>query len=399
MGASHSRFAGETILITDDDEVIVRLAILLLQKRGFEVVSATDGEECLRQVEAFRPALVLLDYMLPKMNGLEVLKSIQQNYPDTSVVMFTGKGSEEVAVAAMKAGAADYLQKPFASQRLQERIDTVLALRQVELENRALTLEKLRLQQEIEAWNAELEQRVKSKSMELEDAHQEIVQAEKLATLGHVSAGMAHEIRNPLNSINLFAEILLSADDLDAENRNYVEKIVAEVERIDSILLQMRAASHGSANSQQVYLKEIIDNVLESTQSLIKAQHIDVNLAVAEPLPPLQADGTELQQVLNNLIGNALEEMPTGGILEISAHADEKTVFISVSDSGSGIPEQHLQRIFEPFFTTKEKGTGFGLSVVRRIVNNYRGCISVENSSTGGACFHVELPLLPEATH
>ncbi len=399
MGASHSRFAGETILITDDDEVIVRLAVLLLQKRGFEVVSAADGEECLQQVEAFRPALVLLDYMLPKMNGLEVLQSIQQNYPDTSVVMFTGKGSEEVAVAAMKAGAADYLQKPFASQRLQERIDTVLALRQVELENRALTLEKLRLQQEIEAWNAELEQRVKSKSMELEDAHQEIVQAEKLATLGHVSAGMAHEIRNPLNSINLFAEILLSADDLDAENRNYVEKIVAEVERIDSILLQMRAASHGSANSQQVYLKEIIDNVLELTQSLIKAQRIDVNLAVAEPLPPLQANGTELQQVLNNLIGNALEEMPTGGILEISAHADEKTVFISVSDSGPGIPEQHLQRIFEPFFTTKDKGTGFGLSVVRRIVNNYRGCISVENPSTGGACFHIELPLLPEATH
>ena len=399
MGASHSRFAGEKILITDDDEVIVRLAVLLLQKRGFEVLSAADGEECLRQLEAFRPALVLLDYMLPRMNGLDVLKAIQQNYPATSVVMFTGKGSEEVAVEAMKAGAADYLQKPFASQRLQERIDTVLALRQVELENRALTRERQRLQQEVNAWNAELEKRVKSKSMELEHAHQEIVEAEKLATLGHISAGMAHEIRNPLNSINLFAEILLAEDELDAEKRSYVEKILAEVERIDAILLQMRAASHGSATSQQVFLKQVIDQVLESNQSRITAQNIDVHLTIAEPLPPLQADRSELEQVFNNLIGNSLQEMPAGGTLEISAHADEKTVFIAVGDSGPGIPEDHLQRIFDPFFTTKDKGTGFGLSVVRRIVNNYRGRISAENSPTKGARFLIELPLLPEAAH
>lgn len=189
-------------------------------------------------VKQHQPALVLLDYMMPVMNGLEALKQIQGSYPDTYVMMFTGKGSEEVAVEAMKAGAVDYIQKPFVNQSLLAQIDMVLTRRQIEVENRRLIDERELLQREIKEWNKELEKRVTQKSRELEKAHQEIIQAEKLAAVGHVSAGMAHEIRNPLNSINLFAQILLADSAISDENKNYISKISHEVERIDSILVQ-----------------------------------------------------------------------------------------------------------------------------------------------------------------
>ena len=154
MAARQSRFAGEKILIVDDEAVIVELAGLLLKKRGFEVFSAFDGKQCLQMVAEHQPALVLLDYMMPVMNGLDALKVIRSQYPDTSVVMFTGKGNEEVAAEIMKAGAADYLRKPFTDSSLPERIDAVLSIRQVEIENRELLKERELLQGEIKQWNS-----------------------------------------------------------------------------------------------------------------------------------------------------------------------------------------------------------------------------------------------------
>ncbi|OEU75811.1 MAG: hybrid sensor histidine kinase/response regulator [Desulfuromonadales bacterium C00003093] len=400
MAISQSRFAGEKILLTDDEDVILELISLLLRKRGFEVLVARNGEECVQMVREHEPALVLLDYMMPVMNGLDALKAIRENNPDTYVIMFTGKGSEEVAVELMKAGAYDYLQKPFSNQDLQKRIDSVLSFRKIEIENHQLLTEREFLQREIEEWNRELEERVVSKSRELELAHKEIIQAEKLATLGHISAGMAHEIRNPLNSINLFAEILQSVPGLDKENRGYVKKITQEVERIDHILMQMLAASKGNGKEKnRVDLTEIITQVLANYKVKINAQNIKVNCRLDAQTPMIEGDPLEMEQIFTNLIGNALYEMPTGGCLGISMEGSAESVKISVSDTGQGIPQENMARIFEPFFTTKEKGTGFGLSVVLRIVKSCGGKIRVDNNQGEGVTFRMELPLLPASVH
>ena len=400
MVSHQSRFAGEKIIVADDDKAIVELTGLLLKKRGFEVFSAHNGEQCLHLVAEHRPALVLLDYMMPVMNGLDALKHIRSHYPDTYVVMFTGKGNEEVAVELMKAGAADYLRKPFANSSLPERIDAVLSVRQVEIENRELLKEREFLQGEIKQWNAKLEQRVRKKSSELAQAHKEIVQAEKLAALGHISAGMVHEIRNPLNSINLFAQILLSAEGLDEENQDYVYKITQEVERIDGILIQMLASSPGDENKQKrVDFAEIIDKVLNDYQTRITQQKIKLELNIDRQAPLIPADSLEIEQIFTNLIGNALFEMATGGILTISLRVDAEKLSVTVADTGSGIPYENIPRIFDPFFTTKEKGTGFGLSVVLRVVKSCGGKIHVDSSPGAGACFTIELPLLPNSVH
>ena len=400
MLQQQSRFAGKKILITDDEEVILELSTLLLRKRGFEVLTAQNGERCLELVAQENPALVLLDYMMPVMNGLDALCQIRQNHPNTYVIMFTGKGSEEVAVSLMKAGAADYIQKPFSNQNLHDRIDSVLAIRQVELENRELLREREFLQREIEEWNRELEQRVLEKSRELENAHREIIQAEKLAALGHISAGMAHEIRNPLNSINLFAQILSSAPELDEENLSYVTKITQEVERIDNILRQMLASSKGERKKQnRIDLTGVIDKVLANYRVQIVSQQVEVAFKIDAQAPMVEADPLEIEQIFTNLIGNALFEMPTGGTLGVTLTTNAEKLMIRISDTGKGIPPENLSRVFDPFFTTKEKGTGFGLSVVLRIVNGYGGKIGVDSRPGEGARFQIELPLHPASVH
>jgi len=399
MSYQQSQFSGEKILIVDDDEVIVNLLELLLEKRGFEVFSAKNGDLGLQMVAKHHPALVLLDYMMPVKNGLETLKQIRSQYPDSSVVMFTGKGNEDVAVELMQAGAADYLRKPFASKSLIKRIDTVLSVRQIEIKNRELLKEREYLQSEIKQWNLKLEQRVLEKSFELEQAHREIIQSEKLAALGHMSAGMAHEIRNPLNSINLFAQILLSAEGLDAENQSYVYKITQEVERIDEILIQMLASNSNQSSKQPIDLVEIIDKVVGDYQTRIESQYVELKVNLNRKIPLIRVDSLEVEKIFTNLIGNALYEMPEGGTLTIDLQADVEKIIIMVSDTGPGIPSQNMTRIFDPFFTTKEKGTGFGLSVVLRVVNSLGGRITVDSPPDAGACFIIEIPLLPTSVH
>ncbi len=392
-----SQFAGEKILVVDDEEVIVELTALLLRSRGFEVLAAHNGEQCLELVKMERPSLVLLDYMMPVMDGETALKKIVQHYPDTYVIMFTGKGSEEVAVRLMKSGAADYLQKPFVNSSLLERVDSVLQLRQVELSNRDLLHEKELLQQEIEAWNLHLERRVEEKSQELELAHREILQAEKLAALGHISAGMAHEIRNPLNAINLFAQILSGAYSDDLENISYIKKIIEEVERVDSILIKMLAASRGTAAPRsEVRFEQIARRVLADSEVVCRSQRVTVECLIEEGLPTIIADPTEIEQIFTNLVTNALFEMQAGGHLGLRLTMDEGFIQLVVSDTGRGIPKEHLNQIFDPFFTTKEKGTGFGLSVVLRIVRGYSGLIRAESDVGLGTTFSVKIPVRQE---
>ena len=382
------------ILVVDDEKIIRDLTSMILRARGFEVLTAENGEAGMALIEEQRPAVVLLDYMMPYMDGLTALKKIREGYPETYVIMFTGKGSEEIAVELMKAGASDYILKPFNNQDLIDRLETVLRIRKIELNNRELRQERERLLREIEEWNRELERRVAEKSRELEQAHAEIVQGEKLVTLGHLSAGMAHEIRNPLNTISLFMQLLKNGLEPGSEQVSYVDKALREVDRIDDILINLLASSKRPRFELHMQsLPEIIDRVLEGFAEQIRAYGVTLDKNFATEPPPVLADGKELEQVFNNILANALYEMQQGGTLGFDLRHDDQAVFVTISDTGAGIPEEHLHHIFDPFYTTKSKGTGCGLSVVLRIVKTYGGRIWVESAPGQGTTFHVQLPL------
>jgi signal transduction histidine kinase len=382
-----------TILIIDDEKVILDLTSIILRNRGYGVLTALNAQDGLRIIGEARPQLVLLDYMMPVMDGLTALKEIKRQYSDTYVVMFTGKGGEEIAVELMKAGASDYILKPFNNQDLAERIENVLKRRVIELHNRELLAERERLLCEIEGWNRDLERRVQEKSDALQKAQSEIVQSEKLATLGYLSAGMAHEIRNPLNSIALFGQLIKSGTD-DPEQQEYVDKILKEVDRIDGILRKLLDASKRPRYEiSEVAIAEVIDKVLDVFSPQIQRHDIKVEKSFHHLPPPITADSTEIEQIFTNLFLNAIHEMQGGGSLGVELYLDGQYVVIRVSDTGSGIPEEHRQNIFDPFFTTKgPAGSGLGLSVVLRIVKTYHGKIEVEKSDAGGTTFCLRLP-------
>ena len=383
----------EKLLIIDDERMILELTSMVLSSRGFDVSVVDNASDSYELIEREQPALVLLDYMMPKVNGLDALKEIRARFPETYVIMFTGKGSEEVAVELMKAGASDYILKPFSNAKLVERIENVLRIRSIELRNKELVQEQQRLLDEIERWNRELEERVEYKTAELERAHHEILLTEKLAALGHLSAGMAHEIRNPLNSISLFAQVMRAGLESDPEMHSYSSKIINEVERIDAILVKLLSTSKRSPfQLRTVHIDDVVETSLQPFLEQMQVQKVTLQKTLLRA-PSILADADELGQIFSNLFSNALFEMKQGGTLSVTLTHDDKEVLVTVSDTGGGIPEDHLNEIFDPFFTTKERGTGFGLSVVLRIVKTYAGRINVESEPGKGTTFQIWLPL------
>lgn len=385
--------AAATILVIDDEKSVRDLVSIIISSRGYNVVSAADAVEGMKLVASLRPDLVLMDYMMPGVDGLTALGQMRAEYPDTYVIMFTGKGNEEIAVALMKAGASDYILKPFNNQNMVDRIETVLKIRGVELRNRELLAERETLLEEIKAWNRELEDRIQQESENLMKAHAEVVQSQKLATLGYLAAGMAHEIRNPLNTISLFVQLLREGLD-DPEQMEYVEKILKEVDRVDDTLRKLLdTAKRPMFELSEVDIEQIIRSTLESFRPQIAVHRIAVDFTTTGAPPPLKADPAELKQIFTNLFLNAIHEMADGGRLGVELYHDGNDVTVLVSDTGGGIPRENLPSIFDPFFTTKSRGTGMGLAVVLRIVKNYKGRIEVAKTGDSGTVFLVSLPI------
>gem|GEM_PF-247533 len=384
------------ILVIDDEKSVRDLVSIIISSRGYHVASAQDAMEGMQLAETFRPELVLMDYMMPGVDGLTALKEMRCRYPETYVVMFTGKGSEEIAVALMKAGASDYILKPFNNQNLLERIETVLKIRGMELKNRELMAERESLLEEIRAWNLELEERIQKESEELRKAHEEVVHSQKLATLGYLAAGMAHEIRNPLNSISLFVQLLHEGVD-DPEKLEYLEKVLKEVDRIDATLRKLLdTAKRPMYELSEVDVEQVIRSALDSFKPQTSVHRIVVEFTSSGPPPLLKADPAELTQIFTNLFLNAIHEMGDGGRLGVELYQDDKDLTVLVSDTGKGIPRENLPSIFDPFFTTKSRGTGMGLALVLRIVKNYKGRIEVARTGESGTVFLVSLPIRAE---
>ncbi|QOX80562.1 response regulator [Trichlorobacter lovleyi] len=381
-----------TVLIVDDDPAIQGLLAAMLLRRGYQVLTAGSAGEGLALVAAHKPELVLMDYQLPDRDGLSMLQEIKTHHPSSYVIMATGRGNEELAVELMKAGASEYLLKPFDARLLPDRVDAVLKLREIELANQALQAEREHLLLEIETWNRELQTRVQERTEALHRAQTEIAQTEKLAALGYLAAGMAHEIRNPLNSISLFTQLLGQGVE-EIEIGDYLGKILKEVDRIDGIIRKLvDAANRSRVVVDDIRLDQVVTDALDIFSPQIDARQLQVSFTCAEPVPPIKADRTELEQIFTNLLMNAVEELPQGGELSIRIDSPEGLIAVRVADNGGGIASDHLESIFKPFFSTKSRGTGIGLPVARRIARLYHGDVTVDQTSETGTTFLVTIP-------
>jgi signal transduction histidine kinase len=217
--------------------------------------------------------------------------------------------------------------------------------------------------------------------------------AERLSAIGQLSAGLAHEIRNPLASISGAAAILARSQDLDPKNAKCLEIITSECERLNDLLTDfLNFARPRPPRLQTIQLEPVLENVLDLAGHGVRGKTVRFENTIEAGLPPVECDPEQLEQVLLNLMINAIEASPEGGTVTLSAAAEDSRIAIDVVDRGHGVAPAHIDRLFDPFFTTKEHGTGLGLPVAHQIVRQMGGSLIPKTNPAGGMTFSVVLP-------
>ena len=261
-----------------------------------------------------------------------------------------------------------------------------------------MTSDLKRSRRELESYSADLENQVRLRTRELEEAQNQLVQAEKMSALGLLVSGVAHELNNPLAGVVGYSQLLLRSG-ADERVRQGLEKINREAERCKRIVQNLQTfARKRKPQKDRVGVNGILESTLELRSYQLKVDNIGVEMALDPEVPMIQADFHQLQQVFLNIVINAHQAMKqTGrpGMLHVSTRYRDGMVVAEIRDNGPGIAPEDLGRIFDPFFTTKEvgQGTGLGLSICYGIVQEHQGWIGARNAPTGGAIFSVALPV------
>jgi signal transduction histidine kinase len=250
----------------------------------------------------------------------------------------------------------------------------------------------------LESYSADLEEKVRQRTVELERAQSQLIQAEKMSAMGELVSGVAHELNNPLAGILGYSQLLLGAP-VEEKARRGLDRINREAERCRRIVqnLQVFARKH-KPQKNYIGINGILESTLELRAYQMQVDNIQVSTRLQPDLPMTMADFHQLQQVFMNLLVNAhhaVKEANRPGRLEIRTEARDGKILVHVEDNGSGIAPENLRKIFDPFFTTKEvgQGTGLGLSICYGIVHEHRGRIGVQSQEGSGTTFTVELPI------
>lgn len=417
-----SRAGGEAaeVLIAEDNPDM-RALLARLVGAEFRVRVARNGREALSAVHERAPDLLLLDVMMPEMSGTELCRAIKSD-PATReipVVLVTSKAEREMKIEGLELGANDYVTKPFHPRELMARVRSLVRV--------------VELQKQLRTRNADLEKAL----ADVKQAEVQLVQSERLAAVGELAAGIAHEVNNPVNfALNAVrtmedtvAELRQLAGEVEGLNTSDPEDLARKVEafqhreqgetatdlaealcelsnivgdglkRTSSLVGDLREFArpgHRSEMREGVDVESGLRSTIKLCSHAIQDVHAQLELNVAPEVPSLVADSGALNQVFLNLIKNAAESFGgRGGRIGIDLRKEADEVVVEVKDDGPGIGTEDLNVLFEPFFTTKQSrgGTGLGLSISQRIVHAHGGRIEVESEQGSGTTFRVILPI------
>ena len=366
------------LLLVDDEDHFRQTIAKRLAKRGLASEQAANGNECLSILDKKAMDVVVLDVKMPGRTGIEVLRNITAKYPKTEVILLTGQATACEGVEGIKSGAFDYLMKPIELEHLFNKI--------------------LQAYEKIQRSDAEKKEAEYRKQME-----QQIIVCERLASLGTLAAGVAHEINNPLAIIRESAgwmRQLFAKDELKGIPRHddfikALDKVEKSVERASRITHQLLGfVGKSESTLSEVNLVELIEEAIHLISHEAQNRNIRIVRQMEPPPEPIWSDPYQLRQVLLNLLTNAIHAVNSEGTITIAIENVGDCRTITVSDTGPGIPRENLDKIFEPFFSTKSpgKGTGLGLFVSRGIVEKLGGSIEVASKIGQGARFSVRIP-------
>lgn len=377
----------QKLLVADDEPDMLKFLKSQLEKY-YEVIEAVDGDQAVEKAKQFLPDLVVLDMMMPGKDGIQACRELKEQVSTKSIpiVLLTARADEETKLSALNAGASDFLTKPFSTTELHVRIKNLMESHQFQ---RDLARQKSALESTLE---------------QLKETEGQLVQNEKMASLGRLSAGIIHEINNPLNYATQALYLLKTKKDRipEGDRAKYVE-IVSDIEegvgRVQQIVSDLRTFSHPHLGdgSDLIGLEEVISTALRLLgHELNDRIQLEVDIPKEERV---YADRNKLVHVFVNLFQNsvdALKEKKFEGekpCLSIRSRAKDGKAWVSVRDNGTGIDLENIDKIFDPFFTTKDvgQGMGLGLSICYRIVNEQGGNISVKSEKGKFTEFTLEL--------
>ena len=347
------------VLLVDDNAALVDNLRETLEDEGYEVATAGAVTEALRAAApGFDVALV--DLRLPDGDGTALTEQLRREHPDAAIVMLTGNATVETAASAVRAGAFAYLVKPCSTPDL------------------LLTLEQALRQVRLKGEKRELARRTQV--------------AEKLAAVGTMTAGLSHEIRNPLNAASLQLAVLerrvLKLPGDQAPLLEPLKLVRDEIARLEHLLQDfLLFARPRELNLKALALPPLVAAVAGLLRGDAERRGVRLLADLPPDLPRVSAEEEPLRQVLMNLALNALDATPGGGHVRLSAQARTEDVLVTVDDSGPGIDPKIRQRIFEPFFSTKASGSGLGLPIVHALITAHGGAVGADASPLGGARF------------
>lgn len=418
------------ILVAEDDYVSRLLVTKAIKNIGHEVVEAENGKIAWEKFLETRPDMVISDWMMPQMDGIELCKRIRASDKKTYsyIILLTAKDKMTDLVAVFAAGADDYIIKPFKPDELRSRIKTG---------ERIVTLESQhhQMQEQLIGKNKILDKAL----ADLKISQSQILQAEKMASIGQLAAGVAHEINNPIGFVgsNLdalndylqdmdalldqYLDLMTSLNDkgfdsLSNEHKKKVQAIIEkqkEVEidhiradipelikdckegtsRVGKIIGELKSFAH-PGNDQQMLVD--INKGLESTLNVVHNELKYKARVIKElgDIPMVEGFPQKLNQVFINVLVNAGQAIEEKGEIRIQTRTKGKDAVIRISDTGCGIAPENLPKIFDPFFTTKEvgKGTGLGMNIAYNIIEEHKGKITIDSIVGKGTTFTITLP-------
>ena len=405
MGNEKTDLRGMKVLIVDDTAINIDVLRQTLAPEGYEISVATSGEQALKITPRFVPDLILLDIMMPGIDGFETCRQLKCNdsTKEIPVIFISAKNETDDIVKGFSLGGVDYIVKPIKQAEVLARVETHLQLQFLKKEQEKSKLEVIKKNHQLQ------------ESMEkLKSTQEQMIQSEKWASLGCLTSGICHEVLNPINIISCHTQALAMERENDSELIKDLDSIQEEIQKIERIIekLEHFVNQEGLVLTKN-YINSQLTTILDDLDKEGRFKRISVIREFNLDLPKIGFDRKLLRQVFQNIFHNAICAMNQEGTLTIKTEEsskeininskspssnirEENFVRITVSDTGHGIEKGQLSKIFNPFFTTKPpgQGIGLGLSVCYSIIQKHGGIIKAESDGSAGAKIVLYLPMI-----